>query len=111
MTLFRGLLVLMTLSIVTYTMLVGINHGWNLLPYFVSEMMMMTWQGQFNFDFSCFLVLSGLWTIWRNEFTPLAYVLGLVAAVRGIMFLAPYLLFLSFKEQADAKTILIGHNR
>jgi hypothetical protein len=29
----------------------------------------MTWPGQFNFDFLCFLTLSGLWLAWRHHFS------------------------------------------
>lgn len=108
MNLFRTFLVIITLAIVGYTAIVGVNHDWNLVPVFFGEILAMTWSGQFNFDFMCFLLLSGLWTSWRNRFTPKGLALGVVAIFFGILFLAPYLLMLSFKENGDAKTILVG---
>ena len=40
--------------------------------------MAMTWAGQFNMDFTCFLLLSGLWLAWRHAFSPSGIVLGVV---------------------------------
>ena len=106
---FRAFLVTVTLAILGYTAVVGVNHGWNLVPIFIGEIVAMTWLGQFNLDFMCFLLLSGVWTAWRNNFTPKGLALGAVAVFFGIMFLAPYLLLLSFKEKGNAKAILVGN--
>ena len=111
MNLFRAFLILLIAGILGYTTIVGINHGWNLVPIFFGEMFTMTWSGQFNFDFLCFLLLSGIWTSWRNSFTARGIGLGAVALFFGIMFLAPYLLFLSFKEKSDVKAILVGSEK
>lgn len=111
MNVFRIILALLTIAIVIITIVVGINHGWDLFSIFVGEILALTWSGQFNFDFWCFLVLSGIWVAWRNNFTPGAIVLGLVAHVGGIMFLAPYLLFLTYSCNGDMKVILLGESR
>lgn len=108
MNIFRIFLVIVILAILSYTAVVGMKHGWNLIQVFFGEMLAMTWSGQFNLDFMCFLLLSGLWTSWRNSFTPKGFILGAVAVFFGIMFLAPYLLLLSFNEKGDAKAILVG---
>ncbi|MEQ9448599.1 MAG: hypothetical protein RLN70_06775, partial [Rhodospirillaceae bacterium] len=68
----------------------------------------MTWQGQFNTDFMMYLMLSGLWTAWRSGFTAGAVALGAVAAVLGILFLAPYLLYLSYRTKGDLRRLLLG---
>jgi len=108
---FRLLLAVMIAVIVGYTGAVGIAHGWGLLPIFFGDILAMTWPGQFNVDFSCFLVLSGLWLAWRNHFTAGAWALGLLGAVAGIMLLAPYLLWISFVARGDMKVILLGPGR
>jgi hypothetical protein len=104
----RILLIMMILAILGYTAVVGVNHGWNLIPVFFSEMLAMTWSGQFNLDFMCFLLLSGLWTAWRNNFTPHGLLLGSIAFFLGTMFLAPYLLLLSYRAKGDIKCVLAG---
>lgn len=70
----------------------------------------MNWAGQFNVDFMSFLLLSALWTSWRNKFSFNGICLGIVAFFGGIMFLAPYLLWNSFKAKGNIKAILLGDN-
>jgi hypothetical protein len=69
MTAFRVYLAIIILYLGAYTMIVGLNHGWNLLPIFFSDIAAMTWPGQFNSDFMTFLLLSGLWPAWRHQFS------------------------------------------
>ncbi len=111
MTAFRFLLVIIILGIFCITGIVGFNHGWNLLPIFFGYMVSLTWPGQFNFDFMCFLLLSGLWLAWRHHFSPGGVLLGLVGVFGGIMLLAPYLLLASFKANGDIKVLLLGKVR
>lgn len=40
--------------------MVGASHAWNLFPVFFGDIAAMTWAGQFNADFTGFLLLSGL---------------------------------------------------
>lgn len=108
MTWFRIYLVLVLLGLGAYTLLVGFQHGWNLLPIFFGDIAAMTWPGQFNLDFLGFLSLSGLWVAWRHHFTPAGLALGLVAVFGGMMFLAPYLLWASVQASGDARLLLLG---
>lgn len=108
MTIFRLLLILLTINILIYTAITGSNHGWNLVPIFFDDIAAMTWPGQFNTDFMSFLILSMSWTMWRNNFSLPGMGLGILALFGGIMFLAPYLLFLSFQARGDMKAVMLG---
>jgi len=107
----RAILVIMTFWICAYTGLVIFNHGMDLFSVFFGDIAKMTWPGQFNTDFTCLLLLAGLWVSWRHKFSPMGIILGVVQFVGGILFLAPYLLFLSFKEQGNVVKILVGRNQ
>mgnify|MGYP005994819461 CR=1 FL=1 len=111
MVLFRLFLITLVSAIVVYTAIVGDQHGWDFAPIFFGDIMAMTWPGQFNFDFMGFLLMSGVWTAWRNGFSPVGLVLGLIAFFFGVLFLATYLLVLSVVEQGDIKSMLLGVNR
>ncbi|MBY0314690.1 MAG: hypothetical protein K2Q26_04180 [Bdellovibrionales bacterium] len=54
------------------------------------------------------LILSGLWTAWRNKFSLVGLILGFAALIGGISFLAPYLLYLTFKENGKIRSVLVG---
>lgn len=108
---FRSLLVLMMVSIVVYTLITITNYGWNLFPSYLGDMVAMTWSGQFNLDFTCFLVLSGLWIAWRHQFSLGGLALGLLGIVGGIMVLAPYLLFATFQANGNMNGLLLGKKR
>jgi hypothetical protein len=110
-TLFRFFLAVEFVCLTGYTLLVGSKHGWNLLPVFFVDIATMTWPGQFNFDFMTFLLLSGLWLAWRNNFSVAGLVLGMIGVFGGMMFLAPYLLYASFQAQGDIKVLLLGKER
>jgi hypothetical protein len=108
---FRILLAIMITGLLGYTGVVGANHGWNLFPVLFGDMAAMTWPGQFNFDFMCLLIFSGLWVAWRHHFSPGGLVLGVLGVFGGTMMLAPYLLIMSFKAKGDMKEILLGTAR
>ncbi len=108
---FRLLLAVFIIAILSFTGVVISNHGWNLLPIFFGDIVAMTWPGQFNFDFLCFLILSGLWLAWRHHFSPGGLVLGVFGLFGGIMFLAPYLLIASYRAGGDMKILFLGHVR
>jgi hypothetical protein len=108
---FRTLLVVMIIWIIGITGVVAYRHGLNLVPIFFGDIVSLTWPGQFNADFICFLVLSSLWVAWRNQFSSVGLILLPIAAFFGISFLAPYLLILSYLENGDMKTILMGRGR
>ena len=84
MAMFRIYLVGVFACLTGYTLVVGGDHGWNLLPIFFSNIAEMTWSGQFNLDFMTFLGLSGIWVAWRHQFTGRAIALGLVAFFGGM---------------------------
>lgn len=108
MVIFRLLLIILTVNILIYTAITGSNHGWNLVSVFFADIAAMAWPGQFNTDFMSFLILSMCWTMWRNRFSPLGVGLGILALFGGIMFLAPYLLFLSVQTKGDMRAIMLG---
>lgn len=111
MLLFRLILIAMIINIIGYTLLTGMVHGWDLMPVFFGDIAKINWPGQFNTDFLSMLVLSASWTVWRNNFSPAGIGLGVLALFGGIMFLAIYLLILTFKENGDMKAILLGRQR
>jgi hypothetical protein len=108
---FQILLGIMIIWILGITGVVGFNHGWNLLPIFFGDMASLTWPGQFNADFMCFLLLSGLWLAWRHHFSFSGIILGLIGVFGGIAFLAPYLLIASYQINGDMKKLLLGAAR
>jgi len=108
---FRVYLAIVILYLGAYTMIVGLNHGWNLLPIFFGDIAAMTWPGQFNSDFMTFLLLSGLWLAWRHQFSAGGIFLGALGVFGGMMVLAPYLLCASFQANGDVKVLLLGKAR
>lgn len=105
---FRTLLIALWLALVVYTGLVIARHGADLLPVFFGDIGRVVWPGQFNLDFLCFLVLSALWTAWRNAFSALGLALALVAFFGGAGFLLPYLLLLTIQNRGDMGRMLLG---
>jgi len=108
---FRLLLGVFIVVVAVYTAVTIGLHGWNLFPFFFGELAAMTWSGQFNLDFMCFLTLSGLWLAWRHDFSPGGLALGVLGFFGGIMVLAPYLLIASFQSGGDVKALLLGPTR
>lgn len=111
MTAFRSLLMALWLILAAYTGVVVVRHGLDLLPIFFGDIATFTWPGQFNLDFLCFLLLSALWTAWRNGFSAIGLLLALVALFGGAGFLLLYLLVLSFRHRGDMRAILLGPDR
>jgi hypothetical protein len=97
--------------VLIYTGIAGFQQGWNLFPFFFGDILAQTWEGQFKTDFSCFLLLSGLWLSWRHHFSPGGLALGIVGVFGGILFLAPYLFVASFKANGDIKELFLGKVR
>lgn len=107
----RVYLVVALVTLACYTLLVGLEHGWNLLPVFVSNIAAINWSGQFNLDFLSFLGLSAIWVAWRHQFTGAGIVLGVAAFFGGMMFLAPYLLWASARAGGDPGELMLGSAR
>ncbi len=95
-------------ALLVYTFIVIADHGLNLFPVFFGDLARQDWAGQFNLDFSGFLLLSGIWTVWRGNFAPAAFALGVLAVFGGMLFLSIYLLYLIHAERGDIKRILLG---
>jgi hypothetical protein len=107
MTLLRIVLVIHLSILLAYTTIVIGNHGMDLFPVFFGDIALMGWPGQFNLDFMGFLILSGLWTAWRNNFSPLGLALAVVAFFGGMGFLSIYVLILSLSAR-NIQDILLG---
>jgi hypothetical protein len=108
MQMFRLILIAFTIIIVGYTLAAVANDGANLLPHFFAPIVALTWQGQFNLDFTTYLILSGIWMAWRGGFTRGSVALGILAPPFGILFFAPYLIYLVTKTSGDARKLLLG---
>ena len=108
MSAFRVFLSLVTVVIVAFTLAAIANEGINLIPPFFNPIFALTWQGQFNVDFTTYLLLSGVWMAWRGGFTGGSITLGILAPPLGILFFAPYLLYLIRKSDGDAQKLLLG---
>jgi len=111
MTPLRVFLAIVIVCLSTYTVMVGLDLGWNLIPIFYSNIAAMTWSGQFNLDFTTFLALSGLWLAWRHHFSAGGLALGVLGFFGGMMVLAPYLLYASYQANGDVKILLLGNLR
>jgi len=111
MTAFRIFLGAYFIVLVAYTLLVGMNLGWDLGAFFFGDMMAVNLAGQFNLDFMVFLCLSALWVSWRHDYTPAVFALGFVGFFGGIVFLAAYLLYASGQVNGDMKALLLGPGR
>jgi hypothetical protein len=107
---FIVILIIQTVLLIIYTGFAIKNEGWGLLSIFMSNISSLTWNGQFNLDFSCYLLLSGIWILWRNQYSVKAIVLAIAAMTIGIMVFAPYLIYLTYTEKGDLKFILLGKN-
>ena len=108
---FRGVLAALFAIIVAYTAVVVAHHGLGLLPIFFGDIAKMEWPGQFNVDFSGFLLLSGLWLAWRHEFSALGVALGVLAVFGGMPLLSAYLFFASRRVDGDWAALLLGPAR
>lgn len=97
--------------IAAYTAVVAANHGLNLLPVFFGDMLQLGWPGQFNLDFMCMLLISGLWVAWRHSFGISGTALGLAAMFGGALFLSGYLIIESYRCRGDLRLLLLGISR
>lgn len=101
---------LQTIALLVYTFFAFQNQGADLWQVFTANIASMTWSGQFNLDFLCYLILSGLWIMWRNHYSLYSILGGMAAMVLGIVVFAPYLIVLLVKENGDLKKVLTGRH-
>jgi hypothetical protein len=107
---FRVLLFILFAVAFPYTILVGINYGWNVMPIFFADIRSMNWPGQFNLDFLFHISLAALWLAWRNNFSAKGFVLAALAFLGGIHLLAGYLFVTSFQVRS-IQELLVGKDR
>jgi hypothetical protein len=108
---FKLLLVVQTIGLLIYTFLAYRAEGPDLFNVFIVNINSLTWTGQFNLDFLCYLILSGLWIMWRSKFDPKSIIIGIIAMILGIVFFAPYILWLLMIENGDISRVLIGKHK
>ena len=105
---FRLVLMAMTVLIVLFTLAATANGGLDLFTPFLRPVFEMNWQGQFNIDFLTYLVLSGLWMAWRSGFSRSGLLLGIAAPPLGMLFFAPYLIYLIGRSENCSRKLLLG---
>ncbi len=106
--LLKALLIIQTIGILAYTLIVFQNDGFNFLMRAQEFALSMKWMGQFALDFQCYLILSGIWIMWRDRFSGRSILIALMAMTLGILVFAPYILYLITKEKGDLKAVLVG---
>lgn len=97
-----------TIALLIYTVVAVKNQGWTLFNVMLENVTALNWSGQFNLDFSCYLTLSGIWIMWRGNFKPQSIAIGLIALIFGIVFFAPYVLYLLYIEKGNIVNLLVG---
>lgn len=107
----RILLMVLFMVISGYTMVTISHHGFNLLPIFYGDILKLGWPGQFNIDFSGFLILSATWLAWRHHFSAAGLLLGTGGLFLGMPFLSAYLLIIMAKDRPDMAELLLGKAR
>lgn len=104
----RLYLIIAWTALVAFTAFVAGREGVNLMPVFFGDIAAGRWPGQFNADFLSILVLSALWTGWRNGWSLGGWVLAVLAFNLGGVFLMGYLLVLLHLEKGDMRRVLLG---
>lgn len=110
-TLFKALLILQTISVAVYTYFTIQADGWNFFAAAIEHLASMQWKGQFSLDFFAYLLLSALWIGWRNRYSTQAIVLSVTALIFGILFLAPYLIYLISTHNGNLRAVLVGERK
>lgn len=108
MTAFRIYLIMAWAALLAFTAYVIGRDGIDLLPVFFGAIGQGRWPGQFNADFMSLLMLSALWTGWRNGWSAGGLCLAVGAALLGGGFLMAYLLVLLHLEKGDLRRVLLG---
>ncbi len=108
---FRVFLAMIFLVVNVYTAFVVAQHGTNLFAVYFGDMALGGWAGQFNLDFMCMLMLSGLWVAWRHEFSAAGLSLAALAFLGGAPFLSAYLFIVTKRAKGDMRQVLLGKLR
>ncbi len=102
------LLAILTAGVLVYTVVAIQNDGTDFLSKAIGFITSLTWMGQFTVDFSCYLILSALWIMWRAKFSGGSIAMGIAAGILGIIVFAPFLIYLIGKEKGDLRRVLCG---
>ena len=105
---FRMTLIVMIVLLAAMTLAAVADGGLDLITPYFKPIFQMTWQGQFNVDFALYLVLSGIWMAWRSGFSRGGIALGVLAPPLGMLFFAPYLIYLIGQTGGDARKLVLG---
>ena len=111
MTTLRSLTISLFAILAIYTIFVIWQEGANFVPGFVGDILAVTWRGQINIDFFCYLAVTAWWVAWRHKFSAGGILLGLVVLVGAFLFFAPYLLYAIARSNGDMATLMLGENR
>jgi hypothetical protein len=95
----RFLLFIQAAVLIFYTVIVVTNEGWDFITVAIKNTTAFSWSGQFGLDFTCYLMLSGLWVAWREKFTISSIILGLIVMFLGILIFAPTVLSISNRRR------------
>jgi len=104
----RFLLFIQAAVLIFYSVIVVANEGWDFVSVALQNTADFSWSGQFGLDFTCYLMLSGLWVAWRGKFTASSIALGLVVMLLGIIVFAPTVLYFLFQTDGDIQKMLLG---
>ncbi|MCE1190279.1 MAG: hypothetical protein LWX56_14215 [Ignavibacteria bacterium] len=91
-----------------YTLMVIKFEGMNFVPVFIHNISQFSWSGQFNLDFSFYLVLSAIWIIWRNGPGVKSFILAIAALAGGTLFFSLYLAYVIIAEKGDLARVVTG---
>lgn len=74
---------------------------------FSGDMLAGNWRSQFNIDLLSHMYLVGVWVAWRQRFSGLGILLGLLCICGGLFSLV-YVLALTFFHKGNLSMVLMG---
>lgn len=105
---FRILLWILVALILIFTITAVAQGGLNFITPFFAPLPSLTWQAQFHLDFALYLFVSALWMAWRSGFSRAGLALACLCAPLGMLFFAPYLIYLLGQTKGDMRALLLG---
>jgi hypothetical protein len=104
----RIMLVASTVATYAFTVVAIMFQGWNWPAVAINDLLALDWRSQFDFDFVIHLLLLATWVVWRECANSKAYLFGFLSVVMGGMFSFPYILYATYKAQAQPRELLLG---
>ena len=108
MTQLRILITVLLLGLIGYALILVLDGRFDFITPVLSTIPALIWQGHINLDFLSYLVVAGIWIAWRSGFTPTGNFLGVLSVLSGMLFFAPYLLYLISQSNNDPRKLLLG---